>query len=310
MRILVTGTTGFIGGRIAAHLQRAGHSVTGTHRPAEAGGSVTASPLLDGVASVPLDLGKPIHISDALRVSDFDAVVHGAAMAGLGQCELAPEAALAANSTATAAIAIACGEAGIRFIALSTDQVFAGGPPALRSTVPPRGYREDDATEPVNYYGITKQMAERTLLNMNAPGVTIVRLALVVGRSLRGGRSSSEQLIAQVMRGQVPSLYRDEFRTPVCVADVCSAIEELLPMNGVRLLHLGGPQRMSRVELGQRILRLAGMSDSCNAVDVPEPTVGQGQRPRDVALDSSMAEKLLKRPPRQIERFTDEFACG
>ena len=308
MRILVTGTTGFIGGRIAAHLREAGHSVVGTHRLL-AGGSAAASPHLDGLGSVPLDLAKPQHICEVLKEARFDAVVHGAAMAGLGQCELAPEAAVITNSTAAAAIASVCSEAGIRLIALSTDQVFAGGPPAPGSTVPPGGYREEDATEPVNQYGITKQMAEKTLLNMDAPGITIVRLALVIGRSLQGGRSSSEQLVAQVVRGQVPTLYRNEFRTPVCVADVCRAIEELLPIQGVKLLHLGGPERMSRVELGQRILRLAGLNGACNAADVPKPAVGQAQRPRDVSLDSSMVENLLKRPPRQIECFAGEFTC-
>jgi dTDP-4-dehydrorhamnose reductase len=307
MRILVTGTTGFIGGRIAAHLRHAGHSVLGTHRSAADTDSDTPLVRSDTTESVRLDLADPSHIDELLRTERFDAIVHAAAMAGLGQCERNPASALLANSAATAIIAQGCCHAGIRLIALSTDQVFSGGPPAAGAAAPPGGYREDNATAPVNHYGLTKQHAEASILNRDAPQTTVVRLALVVGRSLQSGRSSSEQLITQVMRGETPTLYRDEFRTPICVADVCSAIEDLLPMSNVKLLHLGGPERMSRVELGRRILQLAGLNDACRAVNVAESGPTEAKRPRDVTLDSSLAREILKRPPRRLEDWPNEF---
>ena len=318
MRILVIGKTGFIGGRITAHLREAGHSIVGTHRPDRPDGldgpdrldrprnAAVASTHNNVGDSLAFDLLDPLRLREILPKAGIQVVIHAAAMAGVGHCERDPAAALQANSTATAAIANVCSEAQTRLISLSTDQVFAGGPPAAGGAVPIGGYREHDATGPVNLYGLTKQQAEVAILNMNASGITIVRLALVVGRSLQGGRSSSEQLIAQVARGETPTLYQNEFRTPICVADVCSAIEELLPMGDVKLLHLGGPERMSRVELGQRILRLAGLNDTCNAVDASEPSPGEAKRPRDVALNSSLAREILKHPPRRLEQWANE----
>ena len=312
MRILVIGTTGFIGGRVTAHLREAGHSVVGTHRPHKphrmdrprnAAAALTHN---NENVSVAFDLLDPLRLREILPKAGIQAVIHAAAMAGLGQCERDPAAAVQANSTATKAIASVCSEAQTRLISLSSDQVFAGGPPAAGGAVPIGGYREHDATGPLNHYGLTKQQAEVAILSTNAPGITIVRLALVVGRSLQGGRSSSEQLIAQVARGELPTLYQDEFRTPICVADVCIAIEELLPMRDVKLLHLGGPERMNRVELGQRILRLAGLNEACNAVDVPEPSPCEAKRPRDVTLNSSLAREILKHPPRRLEQWANE----
>ena len=63
------------------------------------------------------------------------------------------------------------------------------------------------------------------------------------------------------------------------------------------LLHVGGPERLSRLEMGQRLARFLGAGP---AVIVPAGRAdapAAGPRPRDVSLDSSLWRRLFPALP-------------
>jgi dTDP-4-dehydrorhamnose reductase len=62
-------------------------------------------------------------------------------------------------------------------------------------------------------------------------------------------------------------------------------------------LHLGGPERMSRLEMGQRLAEYLGVSTEWICAMRREEAASDEPRPRDVSLDSSRWRKLFPQLP-------------
>jgi dTDP-4-dehydrorhamnose reductase len=280
-RVLVTGSEGFLGSHIAHALRFNGFTVIGTRRE---GAAATQSSLYEIVT---LDLSHASFIESIDRVSP-DAVIHAAAMADIRACEQQPDLARAVNVEATAALAEWCRSRRARFVFISTDQVFDGG----RSW-----YREDDAPNPIHVYGRTKADAEAAIDTLDSHNM-IARVSLVYGGSPSGKRSATEQIIGMLRAGQQPQLFTDEFRTPILAEDVASAIVELMHMKSLPIMHLAGPDRVSRHELGNMVARAFRLDASLIVGCRQDDVVLQPPRPKDLSLDTTLARRVLRRPPR------------
>ena len=267
MRVLVTGTTGLLGGAVARSAAAAGHEVVGTvhHRAGEGPGR-----------------WRDLEVTDAGSVvaalEGVDVVVHTAyARPGPGAREV--------NVTGSLNVAAACAAAGIGLVHVSSDVVFGGRPPR------PEGYREGDRIGPVAgfAYGEEKADAERGVAAA-CPRACIVRPSLLY--DLAGG-STSEALVVAGSDGSVAH-FTDEFRCPAHVDDVAGGITALLgvpPARRPAVVHLGGPERLSRHDIAVRLATHLGIDPASvragSSADLP------GERPADLALDSSLAREVL-----------------
>lgn len=282
VKVLVTGASGLLGGRLAGLLSRAGHEVVaGRHLDAPA----------PGLPEIPLDLSEQTSIDQALSMARPEAVVHCAALADADRCEAEPLRAQALNADATAALARRCQTQGIRLVALSTDLVFAGDRPYLRET---------DVPAPALVYARTKLAGELALLSA-APHAAVVRVALVHGRGHGRRGTASESVAWALAAGTRVRLFTDQYRTPVDPESVAAALDRLLVGPGRGVFHIGGPERVSRHDLGLRVARALGLPE-----DLIEPILQAEQpvgacRPADVSLDSSRARQELGWTPRPLE---------
>jgi dTDP-4-dehydrorhamnose reductase len=282
-RVLVTGAGGLVGGRLAAVLSEGIAVVAARHD--------SAPPA--GLATVPLDLLSPGSVEEALRAAQPDAIVHAAAMAEPDACERDPARAERLNVDGTAAVARACRREGLRLIVLSTDIVFPGDRGSLR---------EDDLPAPLQLYGRTKLAAELAA-QAELPEATVARIALVSGRG-HGRRGTSTEAIAWSLReGRRLRLYTDQYRTPVDPDSLADAVARLLERPLPGLLHLGGPERVSRCELGRRVASVLGLPQ-----DLIEPTTTADHppgapRPADVSLDSTRARRELGWEPLPLDEI-------
>ena len=118
MRVLISGGTGYIGGRLAVHLSRAGHQIVLGSRKA------SGSPQwLLAAEMVQTKWNDQDQLRDICR--DIDVVVHAAGM-NAQDCLVHPVTALDFNGVATARFVAAAARAGVtRFIYLSTAHVYA-----------------------------------------------------------------------------------------------------------------------------------------------------------------------------------------
>lgn len=257
---------------------------------------VRKRPAPDGVATERLDLANRDSCA-ALDVARFDAVIHAAALADADQCERDPKGAASSNEEATRNLVALCAETGTRFIFVSTDLVFDGSK---------SHWHETDQAEPVMEYGRTKKRAEDIVLKSSLHAPAVVRVSLLSGRGFGARRSCTESIADRLTRSENKTpmaLYDDEWRTPVdvdSVAPVLLRLAERRDIGGV--FHLGGPERLTRLELGRRVkdlLSLGGPSEEVFRTASRLAHVGAA-RPQDVSLDSSRAVHELGYKPRPL----------
>ncbi len=276
--LLVVGGTGFLG----IHLLRAAEEARFTPVCA----ARRASELVFGTFRV-FDAADPDECERALDLIEPLAIVHVAAMARIVDCELDPARARRVNTEWPGELATLARERGLRFVHVSTDLVFGA------SRAPMSGFTELDGPAPVSVYGVTKAAGERAVLDAD-PAALVVRLPLLCGDSHGRGLGASDSVVASVARGERPRLFTDEWRTPLDVAVAARALVELADSDVHGVLHVAGPTRMNRHELGLRALRAAGYSDLRALVEAAERSGQHATRPPDVSLDSTLARAVLR----------------
>jgi dTDP-4-dehydrorhamnose reductase len=280
-RVLVTGASGLIGGRLAELLAR-GHDVIAVRH---------AAPIPAGLPAVDAELSDPHSLAAAVERARPDAVVHSAAFANADRCQAEPEEARRFNAEVPAALARLCRTRGVRLIALSTDLVLTGD----------RAWSaEDAAAAPSIVYGRTKLEGEEMVL-AEAPDAVVVRLPLMVGRGYGHRATASESVARALAAGQTLRLFTDQYRTSTDPESVADGIDRLLdrPLRG--RVHLGGPERLSRYQLGLRVANVLGLSPA-GIEPATMATHAPGiARPADTSLDSTRARTELGWTPRPLD---------
>ncbi len=286
-RLLITGASGQLG----AYLLRALQGRT----PSVLAWSGSRQGQLFGFPLHCIDLSNPTEVRRRFREASPQVIIHAAAMARLGDCLNNPERAHAVNARAAGLLAEEAGRAEARLIHVSTDLVFDG------EQAP---YREEAQPLPLSLYGRTKAEAEQLVLAH--PGTLVVRVSLLFGPSRNGQPSFFDQQMDALRGGQSVTLFADEWRTPLALTTAARALLELAGSSRTGILHLGGPERLSRLEMGQRLAAFLGLPKE-RITAALRPTTGE-PRPRDVALDSSRWRSLFPDQPwPRLEQALDEM---
>lgn len=248
-RVLVTGAGGFLHPFAVAELRRRGHDVVTSGRAA---GDLPAD-LADAAARRMLLAAAP------------DLMLHLAALSRMADCAADPERARIENAVVPEALAAALGP---RLLSVSTDLVFDGRSPP---------YHADDPPSPLSAYGASKAEGERRVL---ARGGRVARLPLLFGPDA-GHRGATGMIRAALASGRPVGLFTNEYRTPLHAVDAAQGLCDVLVLRGgPGLVHLPGPERVSRWELGRRFCAVHRLP-----VDLLRPVECQdGTRPRDVSL--------------------------
>lgn len=268
MRMLITGASGQLGGYLLQELRRRGEAVTAWS------GSRTGQ--LFGCPLRPVDLADAVGLASAFHEARPEVVIHAAAVTRVADCFRDPRRAEQINVQGSAALAELAARAGARLLLVSTDLVFDGT----------RGwYREEDEPSPLSVYGRTKAAAERVVLAARRGAV--VRVSLLFGPSVVGRPFFFDEQVAALRAGRPCTLFEDEWRTPLGLRTAAQALLGIACSDFTGLLHLAGPERMSRVEMGERLAAFLGSDPSAivrvlrGSVPAPEP------RPGDTSLDAS-----------------------
>ncbi|MFN8009528.1 MAG: SDR family oxidoreductase [Terriglobia bacterium] len=275
-KILITGVSGLLGWNLAMRL-RSSFQVVGTYLDHQ-----VHIPSVETVAFDFANLPQIQRLCDAVKPK---VIIHTAAISDPDYCELHHNEALAANTFATRELAKAASHLGARLIYTSTDLVFDGK----------RGhYSEADTPAPASYYGKTKYLGELEISNI-CGNYVVLRLSIFYGRSHGFKQSFFEKLEQQALRGDHAHLFVDQFRSPLYLADAVEAISRLANSKEQKgLFHLGGPERMSRFEFGERFCRIC---DFPQTLLVPEEIAKANlpaPRPMDCSLSSAKIQKVLE----------------
>lgn len=267
------------------------HGLIGSHvaRLAPAGWRVRA------LTREALDITDFAAVRARFRAETPDVVIHCAAMARAHECEAQPDRAWRVNCDATQVLAEAA--AGIPLLFLSTDLVFDG-----RKGL----YAETDAVHPLTVYAKTKVAAEAAVL-VN-PRHLVIRTSLNGGISPTGDRSFTEQLMLAWRGGRAPTLFTDEFRSPLLADFTARAVWELTLSGHGGLFHVAGSERMSRYCAGMIVAQHFAALNPRITRGSQRDFAGPPRSP-DTSLDCRKAQALLSfRLPAFSESAPELFA--
>lgn len=249
--VLITGGAGYIGSHTAKLLARSGFepiafdNLTNAHES-----SVRWGPFVYG------DLARPAQIRAALRRYRIQAVVHFAADAYVGESVEAPRKYFRNNVVGTLNLLDAMIDAGVRQLIFSSSCAVYGCPQRVPIT-------EEHPGAPVNPYGESKLIAERTLhWYEQAYGLRWMALRYfnAAGADIEGdlGESHSPEthlipLVIQAAQRQSPvvKIYGTDYPTPdgTAIRDYIH-VSDLANAHVLALKHLRNGGRTAAMNLG------------------------------------------------------------
>jgi dTDP-4-dehydrorhamnose reductase len=224
-------------------------------------------------------------------------IVIAAALSRMSACDSDPETAREVNGALPGGLARLAVSYGARVVHVSTDLVFGAEPPQEER------YTPEDVPAPLSIYGHSKVDGEERVRKAD-PEALVCRLPLLYGDSFGRGLGASDGLLAALERGETPVLFDDEWRTPLGVADAARALVELARGELAGTLHLAGPERLTRAELGRLILLSNGTGTGKVHRHFRTGTRAElgldESRPADVSLDATLALAQLETPLRSV----------
>lgn len=245
MRILVTGSNGLVGSRLASHLsQNKIHSVVGTSLgPQRVQGSYDYRTC---------DLTDSPNLFKLIKGVAPEAVIHCASMTDVNGCEKEPQRAYEVNVTVPASIAQASREVGFHLVYVSTDYVFDGlaGP-----------YDEAATPHPKGVYATTKYMGELAV-SLLSPSFAIARTAVVFGWPAAGRLNFGCWLVNLLEKKQPVALFEDQWVSPSFADNVALMLAEIAVRKLQGIWNVCGATVIDRFSFGKALCREFGFDDS------------------------------------------------
>jgi nucleoside-diphosphate-sugar epimerase len=244
MKVLITGASGLIGGRLIRHLLAAGgveiHAASRVQRVWP-----------DGVWGTLVDFSEPRTLEEACE--NADAVVNLASMSEAA-CAGDPYAALRANGGGTLTLVSAAARAQVpRFVQVSTNKVYGNNPVGTIT--------EDSPGVPQSHYAITHRLAEDYARSQHVNSV-IFRLANGFGAPVTTASGGWDVIINGMCREAV--LKRQitirssgrTWRNFIPLSDVVCALRLALANMPPGIYNLGAAQSMTLRGAADRIASL------------------------------------------------------
>ncbi|RPJ02959.1 MAG: NAD-dependent epimerase/dehydratase family protein [Chloroflexi bacterium] len=247
-RLLVLGASGTLGGPLTQRAAALGWDVSSTY--------FTRPERIRAGMPVLLDVRDRAAVHEVIETVRPDAIIHAAVTerSGPGYDETIR---LAGRHVAEAAAARA-----IRLISLSTDLVFDGSLPC---------YTEESDPRPaaVNHvYGGAKLDAERDTLALY-PAALVVRTSLIYDFDRENAQVA--WMLRAIERGEPVRLFTDQMRCPIWAINLADALLELVDRPAAGLLHIVGPELVSRHDLGVALLAALGIDPAQHVIATTAP---------------------------------------
>ena len=286
MKFLVTGSAGLIGSQIVKDLVQQNHTVYSCYHDQKP---------LQGIP-IPLDLSDENKIIQTLQETKPDRIIHLAAMTGVDLCETEQELATIINTKSTEILARQASKQNIFFLYVSTDYVFDG----INGMK-----KEDDATNPLGFYGKSKLEGE-LVLNKLASNWCIARTSTPFG--IHSTKKSFPLWIKENLEAkkEIPVLI-DQFTSPTYIPNLSKMLIEITTRQITGILHVSGATRISRYALAELVVDKLHLDKNFLIPTKIDTMNWKAQRPKDSSLDVSFAIEILNEQPQKIEQSIELF---
>lgn len=267
MKVLVTGAKGQLGTDLMNELARQG---------------------LEGIG---VDV-EEMDITDAdacrrvISQAKADAVIHCAAYTAVDAAEDQVELCRKINGEGTRNVAVACREAGVKLMYISTDYVFDG-----KGTRP---WEPDDKRAPLNVYGQTKYEGEIAIEEL-VDRYFIVRIAWVFGVA---GKNFIKTMLRLGREKGAVSVVDDQVGSPTYTYDLARLLTDMIQTDRYGCYHATNEGECSWYEFAREIFRQAGMDEVKVTPVSSEAFAAKAKRPANSRMSKEkLTENGFKRLP-------------
>lgn len=214
-----------------------------------------------------------------------DFIINSAAFTNVDGAEINKDLCLKLNAELPLILADVSMENNIHFIHISTDYIFDGanGP-----------YNEKAMPNPINYYGFSKNEAEKGLLNLNYDKIAIVRTNFLYSINNFKTATFINQSILNLLEGKLINAVNSFWTTPVAVEDIAKGIKKIIEQKYQGIINFSGPDYLNRFEIIKLIADIFNFpANLINKLDIASFNF-KAMRPIKAGLENHKAQTDLK----------------
>ena len=262
-KILITGSSGFLGSRLAYYLKEKYELLLPSHAE--------------------LNVSREEAVRAYMEEHRPDVVIHCAALSNTWYCEQHREESHKVNVQGTVRIAKACKLTGAKLVFMSSDQVYNATPlPGL--------LKEEEVLQPVNIYGQHKLECEQRA-QWNLPESVGLRLTWMYDLPDSHMKLNSNILVnlqKAYNGGNTINAATHEYRGVTYVWDVVRNIEKAISLPG-GIYNFGSGNTLNSYELHLKAAELMGLKESETWI-IPDNERFHDE-PRNLTMDCSLIEE-------------------
>lgn len=259
-KILITGSSGFLGCRLAYYLRKRYNLLLPTHGE--------------------LNITREEAVRTYLEEHHPEIVVHCAALSNTWYCEQHPAESHRVNVQGTVRMAKACKQTGARLIFMSSDQVYNGTPM-------PGPLKEEDVLQPVSIYGQHKLEAEQRA-RWNLPDAVGLRLTWMYDLPNSHMKLNSNILVSlqkAYREGTKIEAATHEYRGVTYVWEVVRNIERTFSLPG-GIYNFGSGNSLNTYELYLGTAEIMGLKSPTNWIWPDDKRFSE--QARNLTMDCSL----------------------
>ena len=282
-RILITGSNGLLGQKLVDLL--AGNESYETFATAKGENRLIVS---EGYSYLEMDITDASQVDEVLTQVKPDVIIHTAAMTNVDQCELEKDACWKLNVTAVEILIGACKKHNIFLEHVSTDFIFDGtsGP-----------YSEEDAPNPVSFYGWSKYAAEKAVMHSDIQWA-IARTVLVYGIAHDMSRSNIILWVKKSLEeGRAIKVVTDQFRTPTLAEDLAMGCFLIADQRAEGVFHISGKDFLTPYEMAIMTADYFSLDKSLISPTDASAFTQPARRPPRTGFDLKKSRKVLGYEP-------------
>ncbi|MFC1480297.1 SDR family oxidoreductase [Candidatus Omnitrophota bacterium] len=267
MKILITGSSSFLGKKVRTALGRNYEIISTTHHRTK--------------GKIQLDILNAEMVDDVFSSIRPEVVIHLAGIADPDFCERNPQLAYRVNVGGTENVVRACKMCGARLVFASSDYVFDGNNPP---------YTEQSEPSPLNIYGKTKAEAEACVIGEMFSDAAIIRLSILYGYNDSSDRTTFiSTILKNLEASETIRADNSQVRYPVLLDDVAIALEAIIKRDIFGIFHLAPKSGITKYEWA---IKTAEIFQKSTHNIIPVRQTRAVPRPLNAQLVSSRSQEL------------------
>ncbi len=239
-------------------------------------------------SSMHLDVTNPMLFKEVMETTNPDLVINLAALTNVDLCEKNPELAYSINIGGMDNLVNAFKGP---IIHVSTDYVFDGedGP-----------YKEEDTTNPLNVYGLSKVESEKLLLD-HSENSLVIRSNVIYDYSSKSEASFLNWVVDSLTQEKEINVVEDQWNNPTWTGSLAVVIDRAIDTQLTGLVHWGDGDLVSRFDFANKIADVFNLKKSLIKPILTSELNQTAKRPLKSGLKSDYAQNILNLEPPTIK---------